>query len=413
MTDPFDNAQKQLDKLAEYLQIAPEVLVRLKTPQRVLEVNFPIKMDDGTVQVFRGFRSQHNNARGPYKGGIRFHPNVTREEVTALSLWMTWKCAIADVPYGGGKGGVIVDPSKLSKRELERLSRAYARAIAPIIGPKTDIPAPDVNTDSQVMAWMVDEYTRSQQLTVNSQQSKLLAAFTGKPINLGGSLGREKATGRGGLYVLQALTKQLAINNQQLTIAVQGFGNVGYWFAKLAEEAGFKIVAVSDSRGGVIGEIRVDRLMRWKEKTGSVIGFAKTKTISNNELLLTKCDILVPAALENVITDKNAAGIKAKIVLELANGPTTPKADEVLFKKKIIVIPDVLANSGGVTVSYFEWLQNLKRERWSEDKVNRKLKLKMLRAFGAVWQTMQEKKLDGRTAAYVLAIDRVIKAMLK
>jgi glutamate dehydrogenase/leucine dehydrogenase len=374
-------------------------------------------MDNGMVKVFKGFRSQHNNARGPYKGGIRFHPAVTKDEVMALSCWMTWKCAVADLPYGGAKGGVVVGPAKLSKKELERLSRAYARAIAPIIGPKIDIPAPDVNTDAQIMAWMLKEYLKTQKskCKTKTQNSKLLAAFTGKPIRLGGSLGREQATGRGGVYILQALIKQLRVASCELRVAVQGFGNVGYWFAQLADDEGFKIIALSDSKGAIFSEAGFDptKVMAWKNRTGSVVNFPNSRPITNNQLLLTDCDILVPAALENVITSNNAAKIKARIILELANGPTTPEADEILVKKNIILIPDILANSGGVTVSYFEWRQNLSGEKWSEDKVNRKLKLKMVRAFRAVWETMQQKKLDGRTAAYVLAVDRVVKAMLK
>jgi glutamate dehydrogenase/leucine dehydrogenase len=335
---------------------------------------------------------------------------------------MTWKCAVADLPYGGAKGGVVVHPAKLSKKELERLSRAYARAIAPIIGPKTDIPAPDVNTDSQIMEWMAKEYLKTQNSKLKTtrqpsgqatQKLKLLATFTGKPLRLGGSLGREQATGRGGLYVLQALIKQLRVANCELRIAVQGFGNVGYWFAQLAYDEGFKIIALSDSKGAIFNQNGFDpvKVMAWKEKTDSVINFPDSRLMTNNQLLTTNCDILIPAALENVITVKNATKIKAKIILELANGPTTPAADEILVKKNIILIPDILANSGGVTVSYFEWWQNLQNEHWSEEQVNQKLKLRMVRAFGAVWETMQQKKLDGRTAAYVLAVNRVARVM--
>ena len=417
MLNPFTNAQTQIVKLAEHLRLDPDLVARLAAPQRVLKVNFPVKMADGSFRVFTGFRSQHNNARGPYKGGIRFHPQVTQDEVMALSIWMTWKCAIVDLPYGGAKGGVIADPAELSKKELERLARGYARAIAPIIGPKIDIPAPDVNTDGQVMAWMLKEYLKTQKskCKTKTQNSKLLAAFTGKPIKLGGSLGREQATGRGGLYVLLALLAKLNLKfkTKNLKLAIQGFGNVGYWFAKLAYDEGFKIIVLSDSKGAIYDSDGFDpvKVMAWKNKTGSVINFPNSRLITNNQLLLTDCDVLVPAALGNVITQNTAAEIKAKIILELANGPTTPEADEVLFRRKIILIPDVLANAGGVTVSYFEWLQNLQNKRWSEGKVNQKLKLKMLRAFEAVWEMMQTKKLAGRTAAYVLAVERVVKAM--
>ncbi len=403
MHNPFENAQEQLDKVVKYLDISPDILKVLREPQKVLEVNIPVRMDSGEVRVFRGFRSQHNNALGPYKGGIRFHPNVSKEEVMALSMWMTWKCAVAGIPFGGGKGGVIVNPKELSAGELERLSRGYARLIAPIIGPKTDVPAPDVGTSPQIMAWMVDE-------------NKISASFTGKPVKLGGSLGRTEATGRGGVFVLNELAKHLDTPKEKLGIAIQGMGNVGYFFAELAAEQGYRIVALSDSRGGIaVREERKDSLdpkkvMAWKEKTGSVVGFPGTKTITNEELLELNVEILVPAALENVINEKNAGKIKAIAVIEMANGPTTPEADEVLNKNEIIVVPDVLANAGGVTVSYFEWEQNMRGEKWGEDEVNRKLKAKMIRAFGEVWSVGKEKKVDLRKAAYILAVDKVAKS---
>lgn len=407
MTDLLRNTQEQLGKVTKHLNLPNELLNILRVPERIIEVNFPVKMDDGSVKVFKGFRSQHNRTRGPYKGGIRFHAGVSRKEVMALSMWMTWKCAVVDIPFGGGKGGVIVDPKKLSQPELERLSRGYIRAVAPLIGEKIDIPAPDVNTNSQVMAWMRDEYEKV-------VGRKAPGIVTGKPVGLGGSLGREEATGRGGLYVLAELARKLKIKNQKLKIAIQGFGNVGYWFACLAQEAGFKVVAVSDSRGGSRmenGKWRMEEVLKHKKKTGSVSKFPSSTPITNSQLLITNCDVLVPAALENVIDAKNAKNIQAKIILELANGPVTPEADRILAKKKVVVMPDVLANAGGVTVSYFEWRQNLSGERWSERKVNRKLKELMVRAFEQVWGVMQKKQLDGRTAAYVLAVERVVKAM--
>lgn len=417
--NPFYNAQKQLENVAKYLKVTADILAVLKNPQKILEVNIPVRMDNGVVRVFRGFRAQHNNALGPFKGGIRFHPGVTKEEVMALSMWMTWKCAVAGIPFGGGKGGVVVDPKELSEGELERLSRGYARAICPIIGAKIDVPAPDVGTGGREMEWMVREIGEIRGIR-EIKGNKVLATFTGKPVELGGSLGRTEATGRGGVYVLQTLlAKQISnfippsagqISNCK--VAVQGIGNVGYWFAKLAQEAGFQIVAISDSKGGIAGKIReIGEIREYKEKTGSVVGFPGTRTISNEELLELDCDILVPAALENVITKENAGKIKAKIVMEMANGPTTPEADEILAKNKIIVVPDILANSGGVTVSYFEWEQNMKGEKWTEEKVNRELKKRMVRGIGEIWKIGERDKVDLRKAAYILAVDKVIKAM--
>jgi len=432
MENPLVNAQKQLESVAKYLDISSSILEILKVPQRVLEINIPVKMDNGKIRIFQGFRSQHNNALGPYKGGIRFHHEVTKEEVVALSMWMTWKCAVAGVPFGGAKGGVIVNPKELSEGELERLSRGYSRAIAPIIGPRVDVPAPDVGTNAKVMEWMGEEYIKSQKSKVKSQ--KLMAAFTGKPVEREGSLGRTEATGRGGVYVLQQVAKQFKVPadsaGSKFKVAVQGIGNVGYWFAKLAKPAGFKIVAISDSKGGIIinskiknkkskiqiknaKSLDVDAVTEWKRKTGSVVGFPDSTPITNHQLLTTDCDILVPAALENVITKENAKEIKAKAIIEMANGPTTPEADEILSKRGVIVVPDILANSGGVTVSYFEWEQNMKGEKWSEEKVNRMLKEKMENAFGEIWEMGKKKKVDLRKAAYILAVDKVAKAMIK
>lgn len=411
--NPLLNAQKQLEKVAKYLKISPDILEILKWPQRVLEVNIPVKMDNGEIKVFRGFRIQHNNSLGPYKGGIRFHLEVTKEEVMALSMWMTFKCAVAGVPFGGGKGGVVVDPKELSGGELERLSRGYIQAINPIIGPYADVPAPDVGTDGRVMEWMTDAYA-SEVKTKNLKlkNNEILATFTGKPIEAGGSLGRKEATGRGGVYVLQEITKQIfnyQLSNSKIKIAVQGLGNVGYWFAKLAQEAGFEIVAVSDSRGGTMGSLsNLSDLIEHKEKTGSVIGFPGTKTITNEELLELPVDIIVPAALESVITAENAPKIKAKIIIEMANGPITSEADEILKKKKILVVPDILANCGGVIVSYFEWKQNIEGKRWSEERVNQELKNKIARVFKGAWDIRKKYKVDMRTAAYMLAIEKII-----
>ena len=403
MENPFLNAQKQLENVAEYLSISSDILEILKVPQAVLEVNIPVRMDGGEIRVFRGFRSQHNNALGPYKGGIRFHPNVTKEEVMALSMWMSWKCAVAGIPFGGGKGGVAVNPKELSEGELERLSRGYARAICPLIGPEVDVPAPDVGTNGKIMNWMMEEVGG-------------LATFTGKSVEKGGSLGREQATGRGGVCVLHALlAKQISNFKFQISncrVAVQGFGNVGYWFAKLAQGAGFEIMAISDSKGGIVGDLRkMESVREWKEKSESVVGFRGTKTITNEELLELDCDVLVPAALENAITKDNADKVKAKIIIEMANGPITPQADEILNKKGILVVPDILANSGGVTVSSFEWEQNRRGEKWPESTVNNKLKEKITGAFEEVWKTKEDKKVDLRLAAYILAVDKVVKAM--
>ena len=422
MENPFLNARKQLEKVAEQLNVPSDILAILKVPQRILEVNIPVKMDSGGIKVFKGFRSQHNNARGPYKGGIRFHPNVTKEEVMALSIWMTWKCAVAGIPFGGGKGGVVVNPKELSEGELERLSRGYVRAISPIIGPRIDVPAPDVGTNGKIMEWMVDEYRQvlrsprdKTRRTSFLNENEILATFTGKPVEVGGSLGRTEATGRGGVFVLEALVKELKKTNSKLKVAVQGMGNVGYWFAKIAEEEGFKIVAASDSKGGVLlsNPSNLSDLRDYKEKTGSVADFPGTRNISNEELLELDVDVLVPAALENVITKENADKIKAKIVIEMANGPITPEADEILNKKGVIVVPDILANSGGVTVSAFEWEQNMAQEKWSEKKVNERLEKTIEEAFEEIWKMGEKEKVDLRKAAYLLAVDKVIKAMLK
>jgi glutamate dehydrogenase (NAD(P)+) len=405
--NPFSVALKQLEEAAKLVGIDKGMHEVLAHPKRVLTVSLPTRMDNGEIQVFTGFRSQHNDARGPFKGGIRYHPQVTLEEVKALSMWMTWKCAIADIPYGGGKGGIICDPKRMSTDELERMTRRYAYAIADIIGPLTDIPAPDVYTGGKEMSWIMDTYSA---LKGNFVQPEVI---TGKPLSIGGSLGRNEATGRGLSFTVREAVKKLGINLQASTVAVQGFGNAGQYASLLLEEMGAKVVAVSDSQGGIHDKngIHIGSLRKHKEKMGSVVGFADSKSISNEEILETECTILVPAALENQITKKNASRVTARLVAEAANGPTTPEADETLYKNKTLVIPDVLANSGGVTVSYFEWLQNLRREYWTEEQVNSMLDKKMTRAFSDVYETHEKYQVNMRKASIALAVGRVTEAI--
>jgi glutamate dehydrogenase (NAD(P)+) len=405
--NPFSVALKQLEEAAKLVGIDKGMHEVLAHPKRVLTVSLPTRMDNGEIQVFTGFRSQHNDARGPFKGGIRYHPQVTLEEVKALSMWMTWKCAIADIPYGGGKGGIICDPKRMSADELERMTRRYAYAIADIIGPLTDIPAPDVYTGGKEMSWIMDTYSA---LKGNFVQPEVI---TGKPLSIGGSLGRNEATGRGLSFTVREAVKKLGINLQASTVAVQGFGNAGQYASLLLEEMGAKVVAVSDSQGGIHDKngIHIGSLRKHKEKMGSVVGFADSKSISNEEILETECTILVPAALENQITKKNASRVTARLVAEAANGPTTPEADETLYKNKTLVIPDVLANSGGVTVSYFEWLQNLRREYWTEEQVNSMLDKKMTRAFSDVYETHEKYQVNMRKASIALAVGRVTEAI--
>jgi len=413
MVNPFENYLDQFEKVSKVLKLEPFLKVRLRMPQKTVEANFPVRMDNGEIKLFTGFRVQFNNTCGPYKGGIRFHPGVSLSRVKALAAWMTIKCAVVDIPFGGGKGGVIVDPKQLSQKELERLSRAYIQAIYRDIGSDLDIPAPDVGTNPQVMGWMLDQYEK----LVNYPDP---AVLTGKPIRFGGSEGRKEATGQGGAYVLDSLIKRLKISPSEIQVAVQGFGNVGYYFAKLASDMDLKVVALADSKGGILidqkkrkASFNVDEVMAWKKKTGSVIDFPGSKSITNDQLLVSKCDILVPAALEGVITRKSAKRIKAKVVLELANGPVTPEADKILNKKKVLVVPDVLANSGGVVVSYFEWLQNKKGEHWGKGEVMERLKEKIAKAFENVWQVSLENKISLREAAYILAITKIVKTMKK
>jgi glutamate dehydrogenase (NAD(P)+) len=405
--NPYRISQIQFDIAAEYLKLDPGMRQILRTPKRVLEVSIPTKMDNGQIKVFTGFRVQHNVARGPAKGGIRYHPAVTLDEVKALAMWMTWKTATVNIPYGGAKGGVICDPKRMSKSELERMTRRFAAEILPIIGPEQDIPAPDVYTDSQTMAWIMDTYSMT-------KGHSTLGVVTGKPISIGGSEGRNEATARGCVIAVEEACKVKKLSLRGASVAIQGFGNAGSIAAKLFSEKKARVIAISDSRGGVFNSRGIDPLkaMRYKERSGTVVGMPGTSRISNDDLLTMKCDILVPAALENSITLNNADQIKAKIVAEAANGPTTPHADEVLARKGTLVIPDVLANAGGVTVSYFEWVQDLQSFFWSEAEVNQKLDLVMRRAFHEVHEMARKHRAHLRTGAYVLAVGRVADATL-
>jgi len=405
--NPFEVALKQLDEAAKLIKLDKGLHQVLANPKRVLTVSLPVKMDNGEIRVFTGFRSQHNDARGPYKGGIRYHPQVTIDEVKALSMWMTWKCAVADIPYGGGKGGIICNPKEMSIGELERMTRRYAYAIADIIGPHTDIPAPDVYTGGKEMAWIMDTYSA---LKGNFVQPEVI---TGKPIAIGGSLGRNEATGRGLAFTVREAAKKLKLNMKAASVAVQGFGNAGQFASQLVEEQGATVIAASDSRGGIYNKsgMQVAALRRHKDKTGSVVGFPGAKSISNDELLETECTILIPAALENQITGKNAGKVKAKLVAEAANGPTTPEADDILYKNKILNIPDILANGGGVTVSYFEWLQNLRREYWTEAEVNERLDRNITKSFLDTFATSEKYGVNLRKASTVLAVNRVVEAV--
>lgn len=362
-------------------------------------------MDDGSRQMVQAYRVQHSDARGPFKGGIRFHPQTNLNEVKALASWMTWKCAVAGIPYGGGKGGVTIDPKKLSPGELERLSRAYVRAFFSVLGPDTDVPAPDVNTTPQIMAWMVDEYSAL-------AGTWTPAAFTGKPIPAGGLAGRETSTAQGGVYVIKEFLKVVSRGTRKLTVAVQGFGNVGYHAARLLSQAGMSVVAVSDSRGGIYAPkgLVPEKVLSFKEKSGSVQGFPGAKNLSNTHLVELKVDLLIPAALEGVITRKNVGRIKAKMIVELANGPVEPEADARLWKRSIYVVPDILANAGGVVGSYFEWVQNRQGILWTEQEVLDRLEPLMTSAFRNVWAMHEKHKVDLRTAAYMIALERVKKA---
>ncbi len=401
--NPFKIAQAQLDQAAEILGLDSATHALLREPMREFHVTIPVRMDDGSVKVFKGFRVQYNDARGPTKGGLRFHPDETIDTVRALAAWMTWKTAVVDIPLGGGKGGIICNPKEMSRGELERLSRGYIRAIGHDIGTEVDIPAPDVYTTPQIMAWMMDEYSKMVGYNVPGM-------ITGKPIPLGGSAGRGDATARGGMYTIREAVKILGLELEGATVAVQGYGNAGQFAHKLVTEMfGCKVVAVSDSRGGIYNPDGLDfgAVTAHKKNTRSVVNFAGTKNISNEELLELDVDILVPAALENQIGDWNAANIKAKIVAELANGPTTPEADDILHKNGVFVIPDFLCNAGGVTVSYFEQVQNAYDFYWEEDEVYEKLDKKMTAAFHAVYNAAQKYNVHNRMGAYAVAVARV------
>jgi glutamate dehydrogenase/leucine dehydrogenase len=399
-------AVSQLEKCAKIMNLDPNVLECLRYPKRVLSVFVPVRMDNGRIQIFKGFRSQHNDALGPFKGGIRYHPNVTLDEVMALSIWMTWKCSVANLPYGGGKGGVICNPKEMSLGEIERLSRGYFASISGIVGPEKDIPAGDVNTSSREMGWFMDEYSKLKGYNVPG-------TVTGKPLSIGGSEGRTEATGKGVSIVGREAAKKVGIELRRADVIVQGIGNVGYYSAKMMEEFGCKITAISDSKGGVYNAdgVNLDHAYSYKEKNGNLKGFPGAKMVSNEELLEHKCDILIPAALENQITAHNAERIKARLILEGANGPTTPAADEILSQMGVMVVPDILANAGGVSVSYFEWVQNLQNYYWTKAEVNEKLDRLLVTAFNNVYDTFLKYKVDMRMAAYIRAVNRVVDAM--
>jgi glutamate dehydrogenase (NAD(P)+) len=403
--NPWQVAQQQFDLAADRLSLDPGLRRVLREPRRELTVHFPVKMDDGSVQVFTGYRVQHNVGRGPAKGGIRYHQDVTLDEVKALAMWMTWKCAVVAIPYGGGKGGVIVDPKKLSLKEVEALTRRFTTEIEVLIGPERDIPAPDVNTNAQIMAWMMDTYSMHAGYTVPG-------VVTGKPISLGGSEGRNEATARGAVYCIVEAADHLGIDLKRARVAVQGFGNAGSIAARLIADEGSTVVAVSDSTGGIHRPdgLDVDRVIAWKKEHGTVQGFPGAADVTNADVLEVDCDILIPAALENQITARNARAISAKVIAEAANGPTTPEADEILFDRGVFMIPDILCNAGGVTVSYFEWVQDLNRDHWSERIVNAKLKDIMVRAFGETLHLAQQEEVNMRTGAYLLAVQRVADA---
>ena len=405
--NPFEIAQKQVKIACDRLNADPAVFEILKKPQRVLEVNFPVKLDSGTVENFTGYRSQHNNAVGPYKGGVRFHPNVNLDEVKALSIWMTIKCCVAGIPYGGGKGGITLDPRNYSEAELERIARAYSEAISPLIGEKIDIPAPDVNTNGKIMSWMVDAYE-------NVVKHSAPGVFTGKPVEFGGSLARTEATGYGVNFAAVQALEKLGKDVKGATYAIQGFGNVGYHTGYYAHKAGAKIVAVSTVDVAIYNENGLDMeaiIKEFQEKGFITNEAGYGKEISNAELLALEVDVLAPCALENQLTSENAGKVRAKIVVEGANGPTTPEADVILRQNGVLVVPDILANCGGVVVSYFEWVQNLQGYYWEFDEVQEKETVVLRRAFRDIWNLAQEYDVDLRTASYMMSIRRVEKAM--
>ncbi len=401
----WEMAQQQLDEVSRLIGLNESLHGYLRYPKRVLEVAFPVHMDGGGFRMFTGYRVQHNMSRGPGKGGIRFHPDVTLDEVKALAMWMTWKCALANIPFGGAKGGVICDPKAMSMQELENLTRRFTTEISIIIGPEKDIPAPDVYTTPQIMAWIMDTFSMQHGYSIPG-------VVTGKPVSIGGSLGRDKATARGCGYVVDEAMEEMGREIQGATVAIQGFGNAGMYCAQLMSDRGYRIVAVSDSRGGVANErgLDVKALMAHKAESGSVVGFTGGEQIDNHDVLEFKCDVLVPAALEKVITKENAPRIRAQLVAEAANGPTMPDADDILFDRNIMVLPDILANAGGVTVSYFEWVQDLQANFWEEAEINERLKRKMVRAFRETHEQAKRHGVSMRKGAYCVAVARVAEA---
>lgn len=405
MNNPFESAKMQLRAVQKIVQFDENVMTQLMHPKRVIEVALPIKMDDGHIEVYTGYRSQYNDARGPFKGGIRFHPGVTLDEVKALSAWMTWKTAVVDIPLGGGKGGVIVDPKKLSEGELERLSRAYARAMGPFIGADIDVPAPDVSTDPRIMGWMLDEYEEM----VGRKEPGVI---TGKPLSIGGSQARGYSTAQGAFHVIEKAVQKLGLP-EQATVAIQGFGNGGSFLAKILAQAGYRVVALADSKATTYNAKGLDvvALEKHKQATGSLKGFAGGEEQSSEAVLTLPVDILVPAALENAIHEGNVGSVQAKLIVEVANGPVTPEAEVILTEKGTVVIPDVLANAGGVTVSYFEQVQNAMNYAWEEEEILHKLQKTMDTAFDAVWAETEKYKTTPRMGAYALAIKRVAQAM--
>lgn len=400
--NPFDNVLKQIDLANEYLKLDNGVVEILKKPKRILEVAIPVKLDNGKTKVFTGYRVQHNDARGPCKGGIRYHPDVTLGEVKALATWMTWKCSVVDIPLGGGKGGIICNPKELSLSENERLTRGFANQIADFIGPYKDIPAPDVYTNPQTMAWIMDTYS-------NIHRKMTPEVITGKPISIGGSEGRDTATAKGVALCVREAAKVLNINLKESTSVIQGYGNAGLHSATFLSEYGSKIIAVSDSRGAIYSKsgFNVEQLNNYKNKTGSIVNFPNSEPIDSDKLLEIECDVLIPAALENVITDKNAKNIKTKIISEAANGPTIPEADEILDNNDVFLVPDILANAGGVFTSYLEWVQNLQRDHWTNSVVSKRLEQGMIDAFNNVYSVSKKHNVSMRKAALILGISRV------
>lgn len=405
MQNPFQNAMSQLDKVAKIKNFGDEFIFRLRQPDRDIRISIPVKMDDGSLKIFEGYRVEYNNALGPYKGGIRYHHDTEINEVKALAFWMVLKCAVAGIPMGGGKGGITVNPKELSKGELERLSRGWVQKLSDILGPYKDVPAPDVNTTPEIMSWMNDEY---QKITGD----KTGAMITGKPLGAGGSEGRGTATAQGGFFVFEAFKKELNLP-EKCKVVIQGFGNAGSNAAIIWKKAGHDVIAISDSKSGVYNEngLDIEKLVEHKKNTGSLSGFLGSKEITNEELLETKCDLLIPAAFENQITNVNANSLKTKVILEIANGPVTPEADEILFKKGISIIPDILANSGGVTVSYFEWDQNIKSEHWGEKEVFDKLEPILKSSAKKIIEKAKEFNTDFRRGAFILALERIKEKM--